>query len=65
MQTEKKTTYAEAMKRLEEIAAKMEDNELDVDALAALLKEAKTLIAFCKEKLYAVDAQVREILADE
>ena len=28
MQTEKKTTYAEAMKRLEEIAAKMEDNEL-------------------------------------
>lgn len=65
MQTEKKTTYAEAMKRLEEIAAKMEDNELDVDALAALLKEAKALIAFCKEKLYAVDAQVREILADE
>ena len=33
--------------------------------LTDLLKEAKELIAFCKERLYKVDQSVKEILEDD
>ena len=44
---------------------KVEHSEQDIDALADLLKEAKELIAFCRERLYKVDQSVKEILEDE
>ena len=59
---ENKMTYAQATKRLEEI---VEHNEQDIDMLTDLLKEAKELIAFCKERLYKVDQSVKEILEDD
>jgi exodeoxyribonuclease VII small subunit len=62
---EDKMTYAQATKRLEEIVDKVEHSEQDIDALADLLKEAKELIAFCRERLYKVDQSVKEILEDE
>lgn len=65
MKANKKQTYAEAIKRLETISTQMENSELDVDALANLLKEAKELITFCRQKLYNVDEQVKEIMSEE
>ncbi len=64
MKNNKKQTYAEAVKRLEEISSQMNSGDLDVDTLADLLKEAKELIAFCRQKLYDVDKQVKEIMAE-
>ena len=54
-------TYEEAMARLEELARRMENNETGIDQLAAELKEARRLMAFCKEKLYATDEEIMKI----
>lgn len=50
------------MKRLEEIVVKIENGEMDIDSLAANLKEAKQLVKFCKEKLTNVEAEVKKCL---
>ncbi|MEE1231923.1 MAG: exodeoxyribonuclease VII small subunit [Phocaeicola sp.] len=60
----KKETYTEAMKRLEAIVARIESNELDIDALGEQLKEAQKLIKFCREKLYKADTEIKKILAE-
>lgn len=60
----KKETYTEAMKRLEAIVARIESNELDIDALGDQLKEAQKLIKYCREKLYKADAEIKKILAE-
>jgi len=59
---EKTMTYEKAMKRLEEIVAKIESGEMDIDALATNLKEAKELVEYCKEKLTKVEAEVKKCL---
>lgn len=61
----KKETYTEAMKRLESIVARIESNELDIDALGEQLKEAQKLIKYCREKLYKADAEIKKILAEK
>ena len=59
---EKELTYEEAMKRLEEIVMKIESGEMDIDSLAANLKEAKKLVEFCKERLTKAEAEVKKCL---
>ena len=61
-----KLTYSKAIARLDEIVRQIEEDEQDIDQLTDRLKEAKELIAFCKDKLYKVDKSVKEIIqADE
>lgn len=50
------------MATLQEILKQVENNELGIDQLAEKLKEAKTLIEYCKEKLYHTDQEIRKIL---
>lgn len=59
---EEKLTYEKAVKRLEEIVKKIEGGEMDIDSLTANLKEAKSLVEFCKEKLTNVEAEVKKCL---
>ena len=59
---EKELTYEEAMKRLEEIVKKIESGEMDIDSLAANLKESKKLVEFCKERLTNAEAEVKKCL---
>lgn len=61
----KKLTYEQAMKRLEEIVARIDSNELDIDHLGENLKEAQELIRFCREKLYKADEEIQKMLAEE
>lgn len=58
-------TYKEAMQQLEEISRSISSGELDVDQLAAKLKQAKELVEFCKKKLQTVEADVNQILSEE
>ena len=62
---EKKTsmTYEKAMKKLEEIVNKIESGNMDIDQLAAKIREAKQLIDFCKDKLTKVEADIKESLS--
>lgn len=55
-------TYEKAMKRLEEIVEKVETGQMDIDSLSATLKEAQQLVAFCRDKLTKVDAEIKKIL---
>ena len=59
---EKKLNYETAVKRLEQIVTKIENGEMDVDALAFSIKEAKDLAEFCKEKLTKVENEVKKCL---
>lgn len=59
---ENKLTYKEAMAEMEEIVAKLEDNQLDVDDLGANVKRVSELIAFCKSKLHDTEEEVEKIL---
>ncbi|MCM1109261.1 MAG: exodeoxyribonuclease VII small subunit [Clostridium sp.] len=58
----KEMTYEEAAARLEQLVARVENNQAGVDELAATLTEARSLIAFCRDKLYAADEEVRKIV---
>ena len=60
-----KLTYAKATERLNEIMRQLENEQLDVDQLAGTLEEAKKLIKFCKNQLYAVDEEIKDIIDEK
>ena len=55
--------YEEAMRQLEEIVAKIENNELDIDQLTTQLKKAKELISEAQDLISRSDLHETEILA--
>lgn len=61
---EKELNYEEAVRQLEEIVGKMENDELDIDLLTSELKKAQKLIKICKEKLTRTDKEIKKILND-
>ncbi len=54
--------YEEALKELETIVRKMENDELDIDTLSEQLKRAQQLIKLCKDKLTKTDDEIKKIL---
>ena len=56
--------YEEALAQLETIVRKMEQNEYDIDELAAQLKTAQQLIKFCKDKLTKTEEELQKIQAE-
>ena len=56
--------YEEALALLETIVRKMEQNEYDIDELAAQLKTAQRLIKFCKDKLTKTEEELQKIQAE-
>ena len=61
----KELNYEEAVKQLEDIVSKMENDELDIDQMSEQLKVAQKLIKQCKDKLTKVDAETKKILDNE
>ena len=61
----KKETYSQAMERLEKIVSQIDNNELEIDALAEKIKEANEIIAFCSDKLTKADCEVKKLLSDK
>ncbi len=55
--------YEAAMERLEEIAEQIERNQLDIDELTKVLKEAQQLIKKCKDKLTRTDEEIQKMLS--
>lgn len=54
--------YEEAVRQLEAIVDKMERGELDIDSMAAQLKEAQELVKLCKQKLKRTDNEIQKLL---
>lgn len=59
---ENELTYEQAMAELEKIARQIESNELGIDQMAAQLKKAQELTAFCRQQLYKVEEDVNNLL---
>ena len=62
---EENLKYEEAMAQIEAIVHKMENNELNIDELAAQLKTAQRLIKFCKDKLTKTEEELSKIQAEQ
>ncbi len=56
--------YSKALKRLEEIIQKIENEETDIDELSDRVKEAVTLIKTCKTKIEKAEMEVKKIVED-
>ena len=59
------TKYEEAIRQLEDIVEKLENNELDIDEMSKQLKKAQQLIKLCKERLTKTDGEIQKILSEE
>ena len=61
----KEMTYEEAMSRLEYLVEEIRNEEKDIDRLVVLVKEASTLVQFCRAKMNQVEEEINEILPNE
>lgn len=57
-----KLTYTEAVTELEDILRKMQSADADIDRLAEMTRRAARLIAECRKRLTATDAELRQVL---
>lgn len=62
---EKEIKYEAAVRQLEDIVNKLENNELDIDELSTELKKAQQLVKLCKDKLTKTDEEIKKILEKE
>ena len=60
----KEINYEAAVKELEEIVSKMENDELDIDQMSVQLKRAQELMKLCKDKITKTDEEIQKILAN-
>ncbi len=57
--------YEDAMRELERIVARMENEEPDIDSLGEQLRRAQQLIKLCKAKLTKTDKEIKDILESD
>ncbi len=57
-------SYNQSISELEEIIAKMENGEMDIDELSAKVARASLLIKACKDKLQKTNAAVDKLMKD-
>ena len=63
--TKTEMKYEDAMRQIEEIVEKLENNELDIDNMGEQLKTAQKLIKLCKDKLTKTDNEIKKILESQ
>jgi exodeoxyribonuclease VII small subunit len=56
--------YAEAMAELEAILDELDDDRLDVDALADRVQRAAELVALCRDRVVAARLAVEDVVTD-
>lgn len=54
--------YSKAIKNLDEIIHKIENEEIDVDELSDHVKKAVELIRVCKDKIEKAEMEVKEVV---
>jgi exodeoxyribonuclease VII small subunit len=57
-------SYRKAVEEIEEILARIENQELDVDELGSNLKRVVELIRICKKKLHTANKEVEKIFRE-
>ena len=64
MEEQKELTYSQAVGELEQIIAKMQSPECDIDRLAEFTSRALKLLKICKEKLLRTDEELKRCLEE-
>ena len=62
--SKKPESFGAARERLDEILDELENDTADVDQLAERVREASTLIRYCRERLAATRAEVTTVVAE-
>lgn len=57
--------YDEAVRQLEEIVRKMENEDFDVESLSEQLKKSQQLIKLCKTKLTKTENEIEKLLKSD
>jgi len=60
-----KLTFEQALERIEEIVARMEEGSLGLDEMMARFEEGRALLRFCRERLNEVEKKVELLLEKE
>ncbi|HBU04663.1 MAG TPA: exodeoxyribonuclease VII small subunit [Acidimicrobiaceae bacterium] len=63
MSDEEQIGYAEAMREIDGILDALEDDDLDVDVLAAKVERASALIQLCRDSIGKARIQVEKVVA--
>lgn len=56
--------YEDAIRQLEDIVEKLENNELDIDEMPEALKCAQQLLKLCRDRLTKTDEEIQKIQAE-
>ncbi|MBA1337021.1 MAG: hypothetical protein HPY66_3457 [Firmicutes bacterium] len=62
---ENKTSFEDAMERLEELVKELEDGELTLDASLERFEEGIKLYRYCMQKLEEIENKVEVIMNDQ
>ena len=62
---EENLTYADAMQRLEDISARLENGTVPLEESIALYEEIAKLAAYCKQILQQAQQKITELAGDE
>ncbi len=60
--TKKKLSYSESLKEVESILERIENQEVDIDELASLVKQALAHLKSCKSKLKSTEDELNDAL---
>ncbi len=58
-------SFDDAWSALQLLVADIENDEIPLDELAAKVKEAKTLIKYCDERLRGIESDLKALNEDE
>lgn len=64
MSKKKNISYSKAIEEIKETLDQLENRDLDLDQLSAKAELVVELIKFCRDKLYATEAEIEKILED-
>ncbi len=59
----KQPTFGEAVAEVEDILARLEGDDIDVDDLSTEVKRAVELVSLCREKLRSTEVEVKDFVA--
>lgn len=60
----KQPTYSEALKELEEIVGRLQDDACEIDELKELTTRSLELLQFCKARLFETDQELKKVLEE-
>lgn len=58
-------TFEEALRRLDEVVARLEAGEVGLEEALGLFEQGQALLAACRERLAAAQRRIEELTADD